>query len=266
MENNEQYFVINKETWNKKVAVHAKSDMYDLDVFKKGKSSLNKYELDALGDVSGKSLLHLQCHFGQDTLSLSRMGAKCTGIDLSDEGIKLAKALNKELSLDAKFICCNVYDTNKYVLETFDIVYTSYGVIGWLPDLKPWAKVITASLKTGGTFFMAEFHPIVWMFDYQDNKTVMRYKYNQKEVIYEEYSGTYADINDEMLTKEYGWNHGLGDVVTALVSEGLQIEFLREYDECPYNVLPDLEEEENGMFATKDKLYPLIYTLKATKP
>ena len=85
---------------------------------------------------------------------------------------------------------------------------------------------------------MSEFHPIVWIFDYQDNKTVMRYKYNQKEVIYEEYSGTYADINDEMITKEYGWDHSLGDVVTALTSEGLQVEFLKEYGECPYNVLP----------------------------
>jgi len=266
MENSEQYFVVNKETWNKKVAVHAKSDMYNLKAFKKGKNSLMKYELDALGDVSGKSLLHLQCHFGQDTLSLARMGAKCTGIDLSDEGVKLAEELNSELNLDANFVCCNVYDTNKYVLETFDIVYTSYGVIGWLPDLKPWAKVISTRLKRGGTFFMAEFHPIVWMFDYQDNKTVMRYKYNQKEVIFEEYSGTYADTKDEMITKEYGWNHGLGDVITALTSEGLKVDFLNEYGESPYNVLPDLKETKNGMFVTKDKLYPLIFTLKATKP
>ncbi len=266
MENKEKYFATNMETWNKKVAVHAKSDMYDLEAFKKGKHSLMKYELDALGDVSGKSLLHLQCHFGQDTLSLARMGAKCTGIDLSDEGIKLAEELNKELNLDANFVCCNVYDTNDYVLETFDIVFTSYGVIGWLPDLKPWAKVVASKLKSGGTFFMAEFHPIVWMFDYQNNDVKMRYKYNQKEVVYEEYSGTYADTNDEMITKEYGWNHGLGDVVTALTSEGLQIEFLKEYDECPYNVLPNLDETESGMFVTKDKLYPLIFTLKATKP
>jgi 2-polyprenyl-3-methyl-5-hydroxy-6-metoxy-1,4-benzoquinol methylase len=266
MENKEKYFAINKETWNKKVAVHAKSDMYDLEAFKKGKHSLMKYELDALGDVSGKSLLHLQCHFGQDTLSLERMGAKCTGIDLSDEGIKLAEELNKELNLDANFVCCNIYDTNDYVLETFDIVFTSYGVIGWLPDLKPWAKVVASKLKRGGTFFMAEFHPIVWMFDYQNNDVKMRYKYNQKEVVYEEYSGTYADTNDEMITKEYGWNHGLGDVVTALTSEGLQMEFLKEYDECPYNVLPNLDETESGMFVRKDKLYPLIFTLKATKP
>ena len=108
MINNDNYFDINKATWNDKVKVHAKSDMYDLEAFKTGKSSLMSYELEALVDVSGKSLLHLQCHFGQDTLSWSRMGAKCTGIDLSDEGIKLAQNLNDELKLDAKFICLNM--------------------------------------------------------------------------------------------------------------------------------------------------------------
>ena len=138
MSNQEKYFEVNKTTWNQKVQIHAKSKMYDLEAFKKGKTSLMSYELEALGDVTGKSLLHLQCHFGQDTLSWSRMGAKSTGIDLSDEGIALAKDLNSELGLDAQFVCCNVLDTSQYVDETFDIVFTSYGVIGWLPDLKPW--------------------------------------------------------------------------------------------------------------------------------
>ncbi|CAL2105059.1 Methyltransferase domain-containing protein [Tenacibaculum sp. 190524A02b] len=266
MKSNEHYFETNKETWNKKVAVHAKSSMYDLEAFKKGKSSLNKYELEALPNVEGKSLLHLQCHFGQDTLSWSRMGAKCTGIDLSNEGIKLAKELNLELGLDAEFVCCNVYDVETYVHETFDIVFTSYGTIGWLPDLKPWAKMIAAKLKSGGTFFMAEFHPIVWMFDYLENESVLKYGYNQKEVIYEEYSGTYANNEAEIMSKEYGWNHGLGDVITALTSEGLQIEYLKEYDESPYDVLPNLEATKKGMYVTKEKLYPLIFTLKVTKP
>ena len=106
------YFDVNKETWNKKVAVHAESKMYDLESFKSGKSSLMPYELKALGDVNGKSLLHLQCHFGQDTLSWQRMGAQCVGVDLSDEGIKLAKKLNDELKLDAEFVCCNVLNSD----------------------------------------------------------------------------------------------------------------------------------------------------------
>ena len=265
MINNDNYFDINKATWNDKVKVHAKSDMYDLEAFKTGKSSLMSYELEALGDVFGKSLLHLQCHFGQDTLSWSRMGAKCTGIDLSDEGIKLAQNLNDELKLDAKFICCNVLDTSKYVKDTFDIVFTSYGVIGWLPDLKPWGKMIAERLKKGGTFFMAEFHPIVWMFDYLDDKPIMKYGYMQDEVIYEEYEGTYADETSKMLSKEYGWNHGLSEVVNSLIEAGLHIEYLKEFDESPYDVLPNLVKTDSEMFTTEDKLYPLIFTLKASK-
>ncbi|MFD2917328.1 class I SAM-dependent methyltransferase [Psychroserpens luteus] len=259
------HFEVNRETWNEKVKVHSKSDMYDLEAFKNGKSSLMPYELNALGDVKGKSLLHLQCHFGQDTLSWSRMGAKCIGVDLSDEGIALAKSLNKEMNLDAEFVRCNVLDTSAHVNDTFDIVYTSYGVIGWLPDLKPWGKMIAERLKKGGTFYMAEFHPIVWMFDYLENKPVMKYGYMQDEVIYEEYEGTYADQNSKMITKEYCWNHGLSEVINALVDAGLQIEYLNEYDESPYNVLPDLVETTFGNFVTKDKLYPLIFEIKATK-
>ena len=266
MNSNDKYFEVNKSTWNEKVKVHSKSEMYDLEAFKKGKSSLMQYEVKALGDVKGKSLLHLQCHFGQDTLSWSRLGAKCVGVDISDEGIKLAQQLNEELNLDAEFVCCNVLDTSDYVKDEFDIVFTSYGTIGWLPDLKPWGKMIAERLKSGGTFYIAEFHPIVWMFDYLEGKPVMKYGYMDKEVIYEEYEGTYANQSSKMISKEYGWNHGLGEVVSALTEAGLHIEYLKEYDESPYNVLPDLIETKSGNYVTKDKLYPLIFEIKATKP
>ncbi|MBT8261086.1 MAG: class I SAM-dependent methyltransferase [Bacteroidia bacterium] len=266
MSNINKYFEVNKTTWNEKVKDHTNSEMYDLEAFRNGKSSLMPYELEALGDVKGKSLLHLQCHFGQDTLSWSRLGAKCIGVDISDEGIKYAKKLNKELNLNAEFVCCNVLDTSRYVNEKFEIVFTSYGTIGWLPDLRPWGKMIAERLKSGGTFYIAEFHPIVWMFDYLDGTPFMKYSYNQDEVIYEEYQGTYADTNSEIISKEYGWNHGLGEVVTSLTEAGLRIEHLKEYDESPYNVLPDLVKTKSGMYTTKEKLYPLIFTLKATKP
>ena len=265
MSKNKKYFEINKATWNEKVKVHSKSEMYDLEAFKKGKSSLMPYEVKALGSVEGKSLLHLQCHFGQDTLSWSRLGAKCVGVDLSNEGVKLAQQLNEELNLDAEFVCCNVLDTSKYVKAKFDIVFTSYGTIGWLPDLKPWAKMIAERLKKGGTFYIADFHPIVWMFDYTSGKPIMKYGYMQDEVIYEEYEGTYANQSSKMISKEYGWNHGLGEVVTALTKAGLHIEYFREHDESPYDVLPELVKTETGMYVTKVKLYPLIFEIKATK-
>ncbi|WP_375238231.1 class I SAM-dependent methyltransferase [Aurantibacter sp.] len=265
MSDNSKYFAANKATWNDKVKVHAESDMYNMQTFKDGNTSLKSYEIDALGDVNGKSLLHLQCHFGQDTLSWSRAGAKCTGVDLSNEGIKLAQSLNSELNLDAEFMCCNVLDTAKHVKETFDIVFTSYGVIGWLPDLKPWGQMIADKLKKDGTFYMAEFHPIVWMFDYLEGKPIMKYGYMQDEAIYEEYEGTYANQSSKMISKEYGWNHGLSEVINALTEAGLHIEYLKEHDASPYNVLPDLVENKDGFYETKDKLYPLIFELKAVK-
>ncbi|MBF8148421.1 class I SAM-dependent methyltransferase [Winogradskyella sp. F6397] len=265
MKDKPNYFEVNRATWNKKVAIHAHSDMYNLEAFKKGKTSLMPYELKALGDVKGKSLLHLQCHFGQDTLSWSRMGAKCVGVDLSDEGVKLAQQLNKELQLDAEFVCCNVLDTSEHIKETFDIVFTSYGTIGWLPDLKPWAKMIAERLKVGGMFYIVEFHPIAWMFDYTNGKAEMKYHYSQDEVIYEEYEGTYANQTSKMVSKEYGWNHGLSDVVNALIEAGLQIDYLNEYDESPYDVFPDLIRTEAGMYTIKNQLFPIIFELKATK-
>ena len=148
----------------------------------------------------------------------------------SDEAIKVARNLNDELHLNSRFVCCNVLDTSKYIQEKFDIVFTSYGVIGWLPDLKPWGRMIAERLNKGGTFFIAEFHPIVWMFDYLDGNTEMKYGYHQDEAIYEEYQGTYADTDSKMISKEYGWNHGLSEVINSLIEAGLQIEYLNEYD------------------------------------
>ncbi|QIE60478.1 class I SAM-dependent methyltransferase [Rasiella rasia] len=263
--NYQKEFETNRETWNKKVAIHAQSTFYDIDAFKKGKSSLNKYELEALGDVSGKSLLHLQCHFGQDTLSWSRMGAKCTGVDISEEGIKLAKALAQELKEDATFVCCNVLDTSAHISESFDIVITSYGTIGWLPDLAPWAQMIAERLKPGGIFYIVEFHPIAWMYDYTVSPPELKYGYQQKETIYDEYQGTYADETANIISKEYGWNHSLGEVVTSLANAGLTIEFLKEHEASPYNVFPDLVKNAENLYEVPNGRYPLLFEVKAKK-
>src|SRR5690606_19279998 len=129
-----------------------------------GKNTLPEIDIELLGNIKGRSVLHLQCHFGQDSLSMARMGAKVTGIDLSDKAIEEAQKINAVLNLNAKFICCNVYDTLDHINNQFDIVYTSYGVIGWLPDLDKWATIISKSLKPGGKLIFVEFHPVVWMF------------------------------------------------------------------------------------------------------
>jgi len=151
--NTKKYFNANKKLWNKRTSIHSKSKFYELKEFKLGKSSLNFVELEALGDVKDKSLLHLQCHFGMDTLSWSRLGAKATGVDFSDKSINLAKELNEELNLDAEFICSNIYDLKENLNKKFDIIFASYGVIGWLPDLNKWAEIINCFLKPKGFFF-----------------------------------------------------------------------------------------------------------------
>lgn len=265
--NHKKYFEVNKATWDKKVSIHAKSDFYDIVGFKNGKTSLNNYELEELGNVNGKSLLHLQCHFGQDTLSWSRLGAKCTGIDLSSEGIKQAKLLNDELGLDATFIESNLYDVPKNVEGQFDIIFTSYGVIGWLPDLKTWGEIIASKLKRGGVFYLIEFHPIAWMFDFLQSPPKLTYPYLQSDVIYEEYKGTYTNSDANILSKEYGWNHGLGEVVTALTKAGLQLEFLHEFEKSPYNSFPKMDKTEDGMFVLKEnkRMFPLLYSIRAIK-
>ncbi|HNU87071.1 MAG TPA: class I SAM-dependent methyltransferase, partial [Ferruginibacter sp.] len=159
MEIYQSYFEENKKSWNKRTGVHKDSAFYDLDGFKKGTSSLTKIELNELGDVKGKTLLHLQCHFGMDTMSWEREGAIVTGVDLSDEAIKLANEVKNELGLKAQFICSNVYDLKEHLDKKFDIVFTSYGTIGWLPDLDKWADTVSYFLKPGGTFYIVDFHP-----------------------------------------------------------------------------------------------------------
>lgn len=273
------YFEANKHLWNQRTAVHKDSAFYDLAGFKAGANVLTPIELNEIGDVKGRSLLHLQCHFGMDTMSFSRMGAKCVGVDLSDEAIKLAGEINDELKLDAKFICCNVYDLlteNQSVSKApplerfgeagqFDIVFTSYGTIGWLPDLDLWAKVIIERLKPGGFFYMAEFHPVVWMFD--DDFTHIKYYYDNREVIVTENEGTYTDRNADIKGKEYSWNHSISEVMNALINAGLKIEFFNEHMYSPYPCFRNIVETETGKWHIKgmEGKIPMVYSLKAGK-
>ncbi|HQX04206.1 MAG TPA: class I SAM-dependent methyltransferase [Flavobacterium sp.] len=265
MENLPDYININKETWNKKTAVHIASDFYNNEAFLNGKSSLNHFEIDLLGDVSQKKILHLQCHFGQDTLSLARLGAKVTGIDFSDQAIEKAKEYSKQLDLDATFICCDVYDTPNYLDEKFDIVFTSYGTIGWLPDMDKWAAVVSHFLKPEGKFVFVDFHPVVWMFD-DDFKEVF-YHYFKSEPIIEEETGTYADKKASLIQKTISWNHSISEVVNALIENGLTIHLLNEYDYSPYNCFNGMEEFETGKFRIKnfENKVPLVYSIKASK-
>lgn len=257
------YLEINKNSWNNRTEVHLESEFYDVKNFLKGKSSLNSIELDLLGNVEGKSILHLQCHFGQDTISLSRLGAKSVGVDLSDKAIEAAKDLAEKDNSDARFICSDIYDLPNHLDEKFDIVFTSYGTIGWLPDLDKWAKVVSHFLKPNGKFVIVEFHPLVWMFD--DDFQRIEYRYFKSEAI-ETTEATYTE-NAEKKDEFISWNHGLGEVVNSLISNGLEINSIDEYDYSPYNCFNQTEEFEPGKFRIKhlENKIPMVYSVLARR-
>jgi len=259
------YISINKETWNNKVPVHIDSDFYDMESFINGRNTLPDIDLVLLENIKGKKILHLQCHFGQDSLSLARLGAKVTGIDLSEKAIEKARQLNDQLQLDATFICCDVYETLEHIKEKFDIVYTSYGTIGWLPDLDKWAKVVSGALKPNGKFVFVEFHPVLWMFD--DDFTKIKYHYHNEQPIIEEYTGTYANKEAEIKTNYIGWNHSLAEVFQSLSNNGLQIEHFNEYDYSNYNCFNETLEFESGKFRIKhlENKIPMMYSIKCSK-
>ena len=261
----QNYIEINKNAWNKKTDAHLKSDFYDVDGFLKGNSSLNEIELALLGNIKGKSVLHLQCHFGQDSISLERLGAKVTGVDLSDKAIKRAGELAEKAGVDATFICCNIYDLPDHLTEEYDIVFTSYGTIGWLPDLDKWANIISRFLKPNGKFVFAEFHPVIWMFD--DKFEKVAYDYLKSEAIVETETGTYADKDANIETELVMWNHGIGEVVTSLINNGLEINSLNEFDYSPYDCFNGTIKAEPGKFRIKHLEYkiPMVYSVLATK-
>ncbi|HFA49183.1 MAG TPA: class I SAM-dependent methyltransferase [Bacteroidetes bacterium] len=265
---NQKYFEANKKTWDSRVEPHTKSEMYKMEAFMAGATSLTEIEKDALGDVSGKSLLHLQCHFGQDTISWARKGASATGIDFSGKAIAKAKELNKKLGMDARFIESNIYDLPDVLDEKFDIVFTSYGTTVWLPDLEKWAAIVSRYLKKGGLFYIAEFHPTLYMFNFENHQVEYSY-FNKGEPFKEEVEGSYATSDSKAKGTEYFWNHSISEKVNALLNEGLTLLELNEYDFSPYNCFPNLVEREPGRYVWgADKFgvkMPMVLSLKMRK-
>ncbi len=274
------YISANQMLWDSKVEHHVASDFYDVAGFINGANSLNDIELALLGNVKGKRILHLQCHFGQDSIALARMGASVVGVDFSEKAIEKAKELANTISFEegggeATFICCNIYDLKEHLAISppsegsgevgFDIVFTSYGTIGWLPDLDAWANIVSTYLKPNGKFVFAEFHPVVWMFDNDFER--VEYCYFKSEPIIEVENGTYADKNAPITTTSITWNHGVSEVFAALVGNGLTVKTFQEFDYSPYNcfnktikIAPRKYQIE--VFGNK---IPMVYALLATK-
>lgn len=264
--NTQDYIDINRELWEKKVDDHVESKFYDVPAFLRGESSLRIIELDLLPEVKNKSLLHLQCHFGLDTLSLGRLGAEVTGLDFSPKAIEHAKSLANQTKSNANFICGDVYDTRDLIKEQFDVVFTSYGTIGWLPDIVKWANVVNDSLKPGGEFFFAEFHPFVWMFD--DDVKEITYAYRNGGAITGVETESYADTKEDYQSPWVCWNYGISDVVQSLIDTGLKITHMSEYNFSPYQIFPDMEKSADQVYRIKrfGNKIPLVYVIKAQRP
>lgn len=261
----ENYLDINRKLWNAKLDSHLKSDFYFVDEFLQGRSSLNSIELELLGNIKGKEILHLQCHFGQDSISLSRLGAKVTGVDLSDKAIEAGKNLAEKCGTDTEFISSDIYNLPAILDKKFDIVYTTYGTIGWLPDLEKWAKVISNFLKPGGKLIFVEFHPFIWM--YNDDFTEVEYDYFQGEPIIETTEGTYADQTAKISLQEVGWNHELSSVIQSLINENLEIKNIQEYNYSPYSCFKNMQETDKGKFQIPQfgHKVPYVYSLVSQK-
>jgi SAM-dependent methyltransferase len=267
-------FDANRSLWDVWTGIHAEGDFYDLADFKAGGVRLRAEEIAHLGDVTGKSLLHLQCHFGIDTLSWARLGARVTGADISPAAVALASDLAVELGFpDARFVEANVYDLPQRLEGEFDIVYTGRGAINWLPDIRAWARVVAHFLRPGGTFFMNESHPVYNVFENEGvapGELIVRYPYfEHPDPLTFEVHGSYADpAADVGEQTENEWDHGLGEIVTALVDAGLRIELLEEY---PYLEWPAdfLVEGDDGRWRLPPGItgeLPLTFSLRASKP
>jgi len=256
-----EYHELNRREWNKRTDPHFERG-YRVNEFIAGATSLKNVELKEIGDlVKGKRLLHLQCHFGMDTLSWARFGADVTGIDISDRSIERANELKEKTSLKARFIRTDLFDLPDVLDETFDIVYTSIGAVWWMSDIDKWAQVVAQYVKKGGFFYLMEDHPYLQMLD-ADRNFVEPY-FNQGKEFYD-------DAEDycvkELILEEYGWRWTLGDIITALCKAGLRIEYLHEFPFALYDVWPTMVKDDDGWRYAESKIdMPLSYTIKAVK-
>jgi 2-polyprenyl-3-methyl-5-hydroxy-6-metoxy-1,4-benzoquinol methylase len=249
----DRYLDANRRLWDRWTEINFASEMYDVEGFRAGRDTLNPLDAEGLGDVAGKTVLHLQCHFGQDTLSVARRGAIVTGLDFSPKAVALARSLGEETGIPGRFVEANVYDAVEALGgETFDIVFTSAGVLSWLPDLPAWGRVVGSLVKPGGFFFLRDFHPLEYLWDDDPGVQELRVKYpyfTQETPLEFPNQPCYSDWDEPVTETEYAWVYSLADIVNAVVGGGLSLEGIREYDYCSYGSHPLLQRCEDGLCA-----------------
>ncbi len=263
------YLSMNRDLWDEWTSIHEGSAFYDLESFRAGGVRLADYELADIGDVAGRSVLHLQCHFGIDTLSFARLGAEVTGADFSPEAIRLATRLAAELDLPARFVESNLYDLPDRLEGSFDVVYTSRGVLGWLPDIRRWAEVVAHFVRPGGIFYITEAHQVAWVLS-EDAPIRIAYSYWERpEPLTFPVEGSYADTSAHVSTPlEHSWSHGMSEIVQALLDAGLTIELFREYPWCDWDLGFCVQRDDGRWYLPEDVQgeLPLFYALRARKP
>lgn len=267
---NRRRMATNRRMWDESVPLHVASQSYDVPGFRRGGLSIHSLEVEDVGPVRGRSLLHLQCHFGMDTLSWARLGARVTGVDFSPPAIAAAQQLAVETSLDGRFVESNVYDLPKVLKGKFDVVYTGKGAICWLPNMARWAKVAAHFLKPGGRFYLLEDHPIAEVFENGPTTTSYAFQlpYFGGRPCRDDSPGTYAAPNARLQhAVSYSWIHPVSETLGALIGAGLRITAVREYPFSYWHRYPFLRLRRDGWWhsTVKDGRVPLMWTVKARK-
>jgi SAM-dependent methyltransferase len=264
---------VNRAWWDERVPIHVGSTFYDVEGFRAGGSSLRPFEVEEVGDVGGKRLVHLQCHFGLDTLSWARAGASVVGLDFSPPAVEAGTNLADEMGLDARFVCANLYDAVEALGgERFEIVYTGLGALNWLPDLPGWGSIVAELLEPGGMLYVAEFHPFTWVFADDTLDVEYAYFHNPEGESFDDgEQGSYADMTIPTRNNAtVEWAHAISDVVTAVLGAGLRIELLSEHDYTLFPRFNHLELDAQTLGAgviyrqpEGTPRLPLMYSLRA---
>lgn len=266
----EAEIALNRAHWDEVVPVHVASPFYEVDALRRGEVVLDRLAQEAVGEIKGKRLLHLQCHFGVGTLSLARLGAEVTGLDFSEPALELARTLSRELDVPATFIHSNVLEAPTS-LEGFDVVFATWGVITWIGDLAGWMRVAARCLKPGGRLVLLDGHPTTLMLDDKlaaDGPYVLRYPYDSAHAIYFDDGEDYADPAAKLQnTRTVQWMHGIGRILTAALDAGLSIRRFAEMDRIPWVFMPQMVPVEKGYWGLPPGApqFPLSFSLMAVK-